>query len=154
MSPRKLYTLSILALLPTLPAFAQTDGKYHGVAPFRLISNLEVAADTEIIILDTDPYLLAKMNRGKGRTNTTIIELPPSGMVGVILQITVVNPTSAGHVTVWSPEVVSPRPLTSILNYEAGKTVSGMTIVSNKNFPNTVRLWQEFTCTWTFSDTS
>jgi len=106
-----------------------TDGRYYGVAPVRIITNQTIAAGQTI------PVFTPSQNSLRVKSLTR-----PAGANGVILQITIANPTANGHVIVWSPEV-GERPNISVLNYETGHTISGMTIVFIKTENNTVNLW-------------
>jgi hypothetical protein len=46
----------------------------------------------------------------------------------VVLNVTAVSPTSGGYLTVW-PDLITPRPVTSDLNFAAGQTVPNLVIV-------------------------
>ncbi|MEU7599946.1 PKD domain-containing protein [Streptomyces sp. NPDC040724] len=55
----------------------------------------------------------------------------PAGITAVVLNLTVTNTTSAGHITAFAEE--SERPTTSNVNFEAGQTVPNLVIVPVKN---------------------
>ncbi|MFE6835323.1 PKD domain-containing protein [Streptomyces sp. NPDC057705] len=55
----------------------------------------------------------------------------PAGVTAVVLNLTVTNATSAGHITAFAEE--AERPTTSNVNYEAGQTVPNLAIVPVKN---------------------
>ncbi|HXY93696.1 MAG TPA: S8 family serine peptidase [Acidimicrobiia bacterium] len=53
--------------------------------------------------------------------------VPASGVSGVVLNVTVTNPTADGYVTVWPTGVT--RPLASNLNFVAGETIPNLVTV-------------------------
>jgi hypothetical protein len=62
---------------------------------------------------------------GTGGVPAMGASIPPKA---VVLNVTAVGPTSAGYLTVW-PDLVTPRPVTSDLNFAAGQTVPNLVVV-------------------------
>jgi hypothetical protein len=53
--------------------------------------------------------------------------IPPSGVIAVVLNVTVTGPTSGGYLTIWPHGEA--RPLASNLNFEVGQTVPNLVVV-------------------------
>ncbi|WP_051951052.1 N-acetylmuramoyl-L-alanine amidase [Actinacidiphila yeochonensis] len=53
--------------------------------------------------------------------------VPSSGVTGVVMNVTAVGPTAAGHVDVYPDG--SPAPITSNLNFPAGRTIANLVVV-------------------------
>ena len=62
---------------------------------------------------------------GNGGVPAMGATIPPKA---VVLNVTAVSPTSAGYLTVW-PDLVTPRPVTSDLNFVGGQTVPNLVVV-------------------------
>lgn len=94
-------------------------GRFHGITPTRLFDTRDVDAG-----FPPDPL-------GPGETVSVDLScfagLPDAGLNGVVMNVTVTQPTSPGFLTVYPGDV--PLPLASNVNFQAGRTVPNLVIV-------------------------
>jgi hypothetical protein len=88
----------------------------------------EFTGRTPTRVLDTRIGLGApKAKLGAGRALTLTVPALPAGTTAVALNVTVTNPTAAGHLTVYPGG--QPLPGVSNLNYVPGQTIPNMVVV-------------------------
>jgi hypothetical protein len=97
--PRDFTSVQPARLLDTRPGWTTSDGLFNGVGKLGLGGKLT----------------LTVANRGG---------LPASGIGAVVLNVTVVNPTAPGYLTVWPSD--STQPTASNLNFVPGQTVANL----------------------------
>ncbi len=99
---------------PYPPLTAPSDGEFHPLPPAR--------------ILDTRNGTGWLGPTGPGQTLDLLVTgrggVPESGVAGVVLNVTVTEPTTSSHLTVYPTGEA--RPLASNLNYVAGQTVPNL----------------------------
>ena len=105
---------ALLVMDGSSPASA-APGYFRPLAPVRLM-------DTRIALGGTS------FGSGESRAlKVAGVGGVPVGAVGVVLNVTVTSPTSAGYLTVWPTPLA--RPETSSVNFSAGQTVANMVTV-------------------------
>lgn len=97
------------------------DGRFRPVAPARLMDTRATGSTVD------------GRAQGAGAVTASPRSLPVAGRAGlstpvraVFVNVTVVDPSAAGHLTVWPAN--SPRPTASNLNYAAGQTVPNLVL--------------------------
>jgi hypothetical protein len=99
-------------------ATAAGGGWYNPLTPSRL--------------LDTRATAAVAANSAINLTVTGRGGVPATGVQAVVLNVTAVDPSGSGFVTVW-PSGVTPRPNASNLNFTAGQTIANLVIVGVNN---------------------
>jgi N-acetylneuraminic acid mutarotase len=99
--PKNFNSLQPARLLETRPGWTTSDGSFNGTGKLGLGGKLD----------------LTVANRGG---------LPASGIGAVVLNVTVVNPTAAGYLTVWPAD--GAQPTASNLNFTPGQTTANLVI--------------------------
>ena len=94
--------------------------RFHPINPFRYFDTRDGTGGVAATPIGPDGVV--KFNvLGKGG-------VPVSGVTGVVMNVTVTNPTLPSFLTVY-PDDVTARPLASNLNYAAGQTVPNLVVV-------------------------
>ncbi len=98
------------------------------VGQFTTGSNVGFTGWLPVRILDTRSGVGAPVAKvGAGATLILTVPDLPVGTTSVAMNVTVTNPTVAGHITVWPNG--QPMPGTSSINYAPGQTISTMVLV-------------------------
>jgi len=93
--------------------------RFHGVDPYRYFDTRD---GTGVPAGPIGPNSVLQFNvLGRGG-------VPFFGVTGVVMNVTVTQPTAASYLTVY-PDDVSPRPLASNLNFTPGRTVPNLVTV-------------------------
>jgi len=94
--------------------------RFHPTNPFRYFDTRDGTGGVAATPIGPDGVV--KFNvLGKG-------EVPASGVTGVVMNVTVTNPTLPSFLTVY-PDDVGARPVASNLNYTAGQSVPNLVVV-------------------------
>jgi IPT/TIG domain/Fibronectin type III domain len=94
-------------------------GQYHPLSPVRILDTRDGTGGVPVAPLGANASMNAQI--------TGLGGVPASGVVAVVLNVTVTNTTSPSYLTVWPAGV--PRPLASNLNF-----------VANQSLPNLVEV--------------
>ncbi|HEX5586312.1 MAG TPA: hypothetical protein VFZ17_03310, partial [Acidimicrobiia bacterium] len=94
-------------------------GRFHSLSPFRFFDTRAGSGGVPQRPLAADETLAFDVT-GKGGV--------PASVSAVVMNVTVTEPSSSGHITVY-PGDVSPRPTTSNLNFVTGLTEPNLVIV-------------------------
>ncbi len=107
---------------PSLASNAVTPGRgqYHPLPPFRILDTRTGTGGVPVSPVGPGGGLNVQI-AGQGG-------VPASGVIAVVLNVTVTDPTAASYLTVWPAGV--PRPLASNLNWVAGQTVPNLVEVT------------------------
>lgn len=109
---RRLLAALVFAVLGLAPLAAYADGpfQFHSVAPCRIVDTRNAVGTTG------GPALSFGVERDfpiQGQCGV------PSGAKAAVLNLTITQPTGAGHLTIWPSGTT--QPLVSTLNYVAGE---------------------------------
>ena len=113
-----IYTHSDADVVVDVSGWLAAHGGFGALVPTRLV-------DTRNRETDSVPILEAGSTVRVDVSGKTVV---PASAAGVVLNVTVTNPTSAGYVTVWACD--AERPTASNLNVVAGATAANSVLVA------------------------